>query len=236
MLTRQPITRICSLGVVDRVYFICSPGVVELVWSNLAQDFPLFHGENWQLCCALCHCWQIRNPNNTSGQQPSYLQSTMWRVCNLSFSNLLLLRGKNFPDTEAVWPVCVQITIIRGGPGPSPGHHNSRRRHCADTGQLRPQDRGLSTTSHILGVPHLVTWGFYRWCIYFLRIFSAGCVSLIILKLKYLNGFIPFHLDHQPFPQPTLFEFNEIKIEDFWLRLRSRENRNNGHFLVCVEW
>ena len=64
---------------------------------------------------------------------------------------------------------------------------------------------------------------------------TARCVSLITLwkKLKYLNGFISFHLDLQPFPHS--FEFNEIKIEDFWLRLRSRENRNNGHFLVCVE-
>ena len=54
-----------------------------------------------------------------------------------------------------------------------------------------------------------------------------------IFKWFHLNGFISFHLDHQPFPHS--FEFNEIKIEDFWLRLRSRENRNNGHFLVCVE-
>ena len=41
MATLQPITRICSPGVVDRVYL--QLGVVELVRSNLAPDFPLFH-------------------------------------------------------------------------------------------------------------------------------------------------------------------------------------------------
>ena len=41
MATQQPITRICSPGVVDRVYL--QSGVVELVRSNLAPDFPLFH-------------------------------------------------------------------------------------------------------------------------------------------------------------------------------------------------
>ena len=43
MATRQPITQSCSPGVVDRVYLQSSPVVVELVRSNLAPDFPLFH-------------------------------------------------------------------------------------------------------------------------------------------------------------------------------------------------
>ena len=41
MATQQPITRICSQGAGDRVYL--QLGVVELVRSNLAPDFPLFH-------------------------------------------------------------------------------------------------------------------------------------------------------------------------------------------------
>ena len=32
---------------------ICSPGVVELVKSNLAPDFPLFHGYDAQLVTAV---------------------------------------------------------------------------------------------------------------------------------------------------------------------------------------
>ena len=88
---------------------------------------------------------------------------------------------------------CVQIAIIRGGPGPQscPAHHNSRRRHLADTGQLRTKDQGLSTTRHILGVPHLVTWDFYRVLLSLKHVFLALYLNNMtqVLPVSFLPNF-----------------------------------------------